>query len=431
MKLNSSQNKVKIQILEILYALFSTFIIIASFLPFRSQWDMWSTPGYRTLIFGGWMGIIFSFISIICLLFFNIKDGLLAAIYGNVLIGFNLVVVPQDGFGYFLAFGSWIALCVLNYVLYKNQEKKDSKEIKTVFIESEIKIGLQMIKALYIILPIAIILTAYFVPSIGTFGTNVTEATVGSYIFLLFGGWLGYASILISFSSMTPGKIRNAIRMGLFGNIIIGTNLLFMLLDSVDYDSRRYFGLGISLCLLFWLFLCILNGLLFIYYRGDKLREKKFEVLQFQSEEEIKNSLQSSLDKEKGITAFISYAMRDSELFNIKKIAESLTDNDEIDTVLYCEKDTRDNFVKYMNEYVGKCDVMFLFCSPNALKSRFVEDEWMAAHAMEKPIIPVFIKTEHIPPILRARIGLEYDTFDVQKNIDQLYSLTLKKTHKV
>ena len=81
-----------------------------------------------------------------------------------------------------------------------------------------------------------------------------------------------------------------------------------------------------------------------------------------------------------------------------------------------------------MNKYVGECDVMILFCSPNALKSDFVEDEWMAAHALKKPIIPIFIKTEHIPPLLRARIGVEFDTFDLHKNINLLYNLILKKT---
>ena len=70
---------------------------------------------------------------------------------------------------------------------------------------------------------------------------------------------------------------------------------------------------------------------------------------------------------------------------------------------------------------------MILFCSPNSLKSEFVQEEWMAALAMKKPIIPVFIKPEHIPPLLKARIGVEYDTFDLQKNVNNLYKVILKK----
>ncbi len=132
--------------------------------------------------------------------------------------------------------------------------------------------------------------------------------------------------------------------------------------------------------------------------------------------------------KEFKILAFISYALRDSETFKIKEIAKKLTDYKNIENVLYCEEHTRDNFIKYMNKYVGECDVMILFCSPNALKSKFVEDEWMAGHAMGKPIIPVFLKIDHIPPLLKARVGVEFDSFNIQNTINKLYEQMLKKT---
>ena len=83
-----------------------------------------------------------------------------------------------------------------------------------------------------------------------------------------------------------------------------------------------------------------------------------------------------------------------------------------------------------MNKYVGECDVMILFCSPNALKSEFVEDEWMAARALKKPIIPVFVKTGDIPPLLTARVGITFDPFDLQKTINELYTLIMKKTQE-
>ena len=134
------------------------------------------------------------------------------------------------------------------------------------------------------------------------------------------------------------------------------------------------------------------------------------------------------LEEKQKIVVFFSYAIKDSQLYKIKEIAEAVALYEDIEQVLYFEDDTKDNFVQYMNTYVGECDVMVLFCSPNALQSRFVEDEWMAAHAMGKPIIPVYIKTEHIPPILRARIGVEYDAFDMQKNHELLHNLILKKT---
>ncbi len=133
----------------------------------------------------------------------------------------------------------------------------------------------------------------------------------------------------------------------------------------------------------------------------------------------------------KDLLVFVSYTIKDANLFRISEIAETLTNYEEIGDVLYCEEDTRDNFIQYMNKYIGECDVMILFCSPNSLKSEFVQDEWMAARAMKKPIIPVYIKETHIPPLLRARIGFEFDTFDFQKNVQGLYDLILKKIQPI
>ncbi|MFX1258430.1 MAG: toll/interleukin-1 receptor domain-containing protein [Promethearchaeota archaeon] len=131
-----------------------------------------------------------------------------------------------------------------------------------------------------------------------------------------------------------------------------------------------------------------------------------------------------------GSLIFVSYATKDVNLYRIPEIADALTTYDEIKDVLYWQEDMHDNIIKYMNDNLGKCDVVLLFCSPNALKSKPVEDEWMAAKAMDKPIIPVFVKTEHIPPLLRSRLGVEFDSFDFEKNIQELYKLILKKIPK-
>lgn len=88
----------------------------------------------------------------------------------------------------------------------------------------------------------------------------------------------------------------------------------------------------------------------------------------------------------------------------------------------------KDNIIKYMNDNLGKCDVILLFCSPNALKSIPVEKEWTGADAMEKPIIPIFLDTEHIPPILKSRMGYKFNLFDFYDNIQKIYEIIIKKT---
>lgn len=134
--------------------------------------------------------------------------------------------------------------------------------------------------------------------------------------------------------------------------------------------------------------------------------------------------------KTKGLNLFISYATLDAEIFKIREIAESLSIYPNIEDVLFWQKDSRDNIFTFMNENVGKCDLMLLFCSPNATKSPPVEKEWTAFDYMNKPIIPVFHEVDDIPPLLKPRQGIKFNIFEFQKNIENLYDLIIKKITK-
>ena len=155
------------------------------------------------------------------------------------------------------------------------------------------------------------------------------------------------------------------------------------------------------------------------------LIEKKVEI------EKIQSKHISIIDKprEKGqqILVFVSYATKDADIFKVRKLAEILTKYEKITDVLYWQEDMKDNIIKYMNDNLDKCDTMLLFCSPNALASGPVEKEWTAADMMGKPIIPIFNNPDHIPPLLKTRLGVQFDPFDFQKNINEIYSLILKK----
>jgi len=138
----------------------------------------------------------------------------------------------------------------------------------------------------------------------------------------------------------------------------------------------------------------------------------------------------SNLDKS-GILIFVSYATKDVDAFRIRTIAEKLTDFEEIEDVLYWQEDMHDNIFKFMNDNLGKCDVMLLFCSKNAMKSVPVEKEWTAADSLGKPIIPIFTQVEDIPPLLSSRLGVKFDTYDFQETIQSLHDLIIKKSIEV
>ncbi len=157
-----------------------------------------------------------------------------------------------------------------------------------------------------------------------------------------------------------------------------------------------------------------------IIERADLLNFEEIKSLAFKKLKDLRDPY---------LVIFLSYATKDAELFNIEELATRLKSFKEIKEVLFWKENTDENIIKFMSDSINRCDVFVLFCSESALKSNAVEREWTAADAdmMGKPIIPIFLKTEHIPPLLRSRLGIEFDLKDFNKNIEHIHSLILKK----
>jgi hypothetical protein len=141
----------------------------------------------------------------------------------------------------------------------------------------------------------------------------------------------------------------------------------------------------------------------------------------------LKERRPETTQKLEDLIIFLSYATKDAEMFKIEELTKRLRAYDEIKEVLYWQEDMKDNIIKYMSDNLGRCNAMILFCSENALHSKPVDKEWTAADMMGKPIIPVFLDQDHIPPLLKSRLGHEFDLMDFEKNVMQLYNLILKK----
>jgi len=139
----------------------------------------------------------------------------------------------------------------------------------------------------------------------------------------------------------------------------------------------------------------------------------------------------SPLFKNKKFLVFLSHATKDEARYGIKKIAELLTSYPDIKDARYWQEDMYDNIYVFMDENVRDCDVFILFCSPDALRSDAVIKEWTAADSLNKPIIPIYVKAEHIPPLLSSRLGLEFDMFNYQDFISKLHDLIIKKVKSI
>ena len=242
--------------------------------------------------------------------------------------------------------------------------------------------------------------------------------------------------------------------------IINGFGLLYKSLTSEGVLRRKFFLLSFGFFMwvgfgvfdlaiyipipIFIIRIGVISSYIFMYLglRQEKVKKHKRKIpsktevalksylISESDTENINNEIVSTnqyLDIPSNILIFLSYATKDAELFEVREIAKRLTNYAKIQDVLYWQEDMDDNIFEYMDENIGKCDAMVLFCSKNALESVPVKKEWTAADALGKPIIPVFIDPSYIPPLLSSRLGLEHNFYDIEKNVEELYSLILKK----
>ena len=131
-----------------------------------------------------------------------------------------------------------------------------------------------------------------------------------------------------------------------------------------------------------------------------------------------------------GVKVFISYLLRDLDAFQIEKLAEVLTGKPEIEEVMYWHKDATGNMIQFMNDSVEKCHIMLLFCSKKSEESEAQKKEWSAAGYLNKVIIPIFHKVEHIPSLIGPNRGVEFDFLDFEETLNQIYKLVRENLPK-
>ncbi|MHA1896392.1 MAG: TIR domain-containing protein, partial [Promethearchaeota archaeon] len=126
------------------------------------------------------------------------------------------------------------------------------------------------------------------------------------------------------------------------------------------------------------------------------------------------------------ITVFISYADIDKEIFKIGYIANELRAMPLIKEVLFWEDSSIGRTDEFM-ERVEESDIFIVFCSPNSLKSSPVQDELRMALESHKPIIPVFVKLDHVFNAIKNERGLKIDIFNIGVSIKPLHDLVMTK----
>ncbi|MHA1339273.1 MAG: GTP-binding protein [Promethearchaeota archaeon] len=128
-----------------------------------------------------------------------------------------------------------------------------------------------------------------------------------------------------------------------------------------------------------------------------------------------------------GYNIFISYVTQEKKRFQIDKIQQMLISLNEIDNCWYWEAHADEDFIRYMNEKIGKCHVFILTASELSAKSEPVILEWSAALNLRKQIIPIFFNREHIPPLLSSKIGVQLNPANWEQSLNNIKNEVLHR----
>jgi len=122
---------------------------------------------------------------------------------------------------------------------------------------------------------------------------------------------------------------------------------------------------------------------------------------------------------------FLSYSTKDSDFFEIPKIAKMLESYKEISKVYYWEKDSGQNIIEYMEENLERSKVFIYFCSQNSKISKSVKLERSAAIQLQQEgkirILPVFQDPADIPLLIKPFLGVEFHKENIEDFIINLH----------
>ena len=123
----------------------------------------------------------------------------------------------------------------------------------------------------------------------------------------------------------------------------------------------------------------------------------------------------------------ISYSLDELNKFKIKKIADKLKSYPNI-KVRYFTKDAGEDIIEFMDEGVGWCNILLLFCSEKSKESDSVKIEWKSVLMKKKKIIPIFIEDKHIPNLLVSITGVAFDDSNLEGTIEKIYKEIFKRS---
>lgn len=107
---------------------------------------------------------------------------------------------------------------------------------------------------------------------------------------------------------------------------------------------------------------------------------------------------------------FISHSWEDNEI--ARKLAEYLKRDGAEIWIDYARIEGGDSLPEVISKAIDWCDTLVLVWSKSAAESYWVKEEWTAAHALKKKIIPCLLDSTILPSLLSSKLYLELNTIE-------------------
>ena len=269
--------KNKVVLIEIICII---FFISSGFLPYKihAYFGTYKIGFNLISIYLISVTILISF-SIVFIYFENYLSAILISVIGCSIAGVRLItdlatISPLEylGIGFYFAYFPWLCFCIVSIFLFKSRIKLTQSSLYKTLNEYEID-HLSELKGFYLfslmIFYILISLPFEFSFSYGSFiyGT-------GAYFFILGGGWIGVAMLVISYIYLYTFQIQKSVIIGLIGNFIIGLNLIVIFLDWSELTAAYLVSI------LFWIFIFYVNiaQLIFLFHKYGSPKKKLIKL---------------------------------------------------------------------------------------------------------------------------------------------------------
>jgi len=243
------------------------FFIFSGFLPYKIHAYFGTYKiGFSLISFYLILVTILISFSVVSIYYENYLSAMLISVIGCSIAGVILITdlasitsqYPSEylGIGFYFAYFPWLCFCIVSIFLFKSRIILPQSSLYKTLNEYEID-HLSELKGLYlfslIVFYILISLPFEFGYSHGAFfyGTGV-------YFFILGGGWIGVALLVISYIYLYIFQIQKSVIIGLIGNFIIGINLIVIFL-SAELVSPDLLSAAYLMSILFWIFIFYVN----------------------------------------------------------------------------------------------------------------------------------------------------------------------------